>query len=70
MEVMSSVLTSIPWFAWIAIVAIVSGTVSKSIAMSHRHRERMAMIQMGMNPDGPPDPSLAAYAKTSMGDEI
>lgn len=44
-------LASIPWFAWVAIVAIISGTVSGYTAQIHRHRERMAMIQQGMNPD-------------------
>jgi hypothetical protein len=70
METANSVLVSIPWFAWIAIVAIVSETVRKVICTSHRHRERMAMIQMGMNPDAPPDPSVSPHAKMSMGEEI
>ncbi len=70
MEQVNSVLVSIPWFAWIAIVAIISETVRKTICMSHRHRERMAMIQMGMNPDAPADPSAASYAKTAMREEI
>ncbi len=54
MDALKSVLLTIPWFAWIAIVAIISETVKKTICLSHRHRERMAMIQMGMNPDAPP----------------
>jgi hypothetical protein len=45
-------LMMIPWFAWIAIVAIVSGCVAKITAMQHRHTERMAMIQAGLDPDG------------------
>ncbi|WP_435005087.1 hypothetical protein P12x_002978 [Tundrisphaera lichenicola] len=44
-------LTGIPWFAWIAIVAIVCGSISAIIAQCQRHFERMAMIQHGMNPD-------------------
>jgi hypothetical protein len=47
------ILDSIPWFGWIAIVAIVSGTVSGAFSSWMRHRERMAMIQQGMNPDSP-----------------
>jgi len=70
MEPLNSFFVSIPWFAWIAIVAIICETVRKTTCLSHRHRERMAMIQMGMHPDGRPDPSVATYAKTSMGDEI
>jgi len=42
---------SIPWFAWIPIVAILGGTVVKLVKMSHRHAERMAMIRAGMRPD-------------------
>jgi hypothetical protein len=63
MEETVSILASIPWFAWIAIVAILCGTVSKVIAMSHRHRERMAMIQAGMHPDESADPHARGYAK-------
>lgn len=61
-----SILESIPWYAWIAIVAIVCGTVSKVIAMSHRHRERMMMIQVGMRPDEPADPHACGYAKPAV----
>lgn len=42
---------SIPWFAWIAIVAIVCGTIQSLAKSSMRHRERIAMIRMGMHPD-------------------
>jgi hypothetical protein len=44
----------LPWFAWIAIVAIVSGCVTGIITTLIQHRERMAMIQMGMHPDAKP----------------
>jgi hypothetical protein len=43
--------TSIPWFAWIAIIAIVSGSISSTACAWFKHRERMAMIRQGMNPD-------------------
>jgi hypothetical protein len=46
-----SVLNAMPWFAWIAIVAIVCGTIGDLLKRSIRHRERMAMIQQGINPD-------------------
>ena len=48
-----SVLNAMPWFAWIAIVAIVGGTIGDLLKRSIRHRERMAMIQRGINPDAP-----------------
>jgi hypothetical protein len=46
-------LTSIPWFAWIAIVAIISGCVSGVVKMRYQHLERLEMIRQGMNPDAP-----------------
>jgi hypothetical protein len=48
-----SVLNAMPWFAWIAIVAIVCGTIGDLLKRSISHRERMAMIQRGINPDAP-----------------
>jgi hypothetical protein len=42
---------TIPWFAWIPIVAIICGTISSVIHSIHKHNERMAMIRMGMHPD-------------------
>ena len=46
-------LAGLPWFAWIAIIGILSGAVSKVAKRLIVHRERMAMIQMGMHPDRP-----------------
>lgn len=46
-------LRSIPWWAWIPIVAIVGGILQGTVKMSHRHRERMEMIRQGINPDAP-----------------
>lgn len=46
-------LASLPWFAWIAIVAIISGSITTIFTTWFKHRERMAMIQQGMNPDSP-----------------
>ena len=66
-----SILNAIPWYAWIAIVAIVGCNVTKMVEMSHRHRERMSMIQMGMHPDGPTsDPSVASYEKPAVPPEV
>jgi hypothetical protein len=46
-----------PWFAWIPISAIVlgvvSGTITTLVKQCHQHRERMAMIRMGIHPDAP-----------------
>lgn len=44
-------LMGIPWFAWVAIVAIVCGTVSQTIAQCQRHFERLEMIRQGMDQD-------------------
>jgi hypothetical protein len=52
-------LIGIPWFAWIAIVAIVCESTAKIVKNSQRHFERMALIRMGLHPDAPADP----YAK-------
>ena len=46
-----SILLSIPWYAWIPIVAIVGGIIVQVVKLWHRHAERMAMIEAGMNPD-------------------
>jgi len=51
MEPVASTLHTIPWFAWIAIVAIVCGTIQCLAKTSMRHKERIAMIRMGMHPD-------------------
>lgn len=43
----------IPWFGWVAIVAIISGAITTTVTHGRVHRERMAMIQAGMHPDDP-----------------
>jgi hypothetical protein len=55
-----SFLNAMPWFAWVGIVAIVCGCVTNVIAMSHKHTERMAMIQAGRDP----------YAKAAVEEEV
>ncbi|GIW88697.1 MAG: hypothetical protein KatS3mg108_3021 [Isosphaeraceae bacterium] len=52
MPVWERILVSIPWFGWIAIVAIVSGSLAEVVKAVLRHNERIALIRMGMNPDG------------------
>jgi hypothetical protein len=52
-----------PWFAWVAIVGIVSGCVTGLVSTVIRHRERMAMIQLGIHPDTPPPPAPEAVGK-------
>ena len=42
---------SLPWFAWIAIVAIISGCLTDVMKRRYRHMERIEMIRQGMNPD-------------------
>lgn len=54
-----------PWFGWIAIVAIVSGCFTGTIAGWQRHRERMEMIRLGMHPDQPAPGSEVGSFKTS-----
>ncbi|MGA2065579.1 MAG: hypothetical protein ABSG86_11445 [Thermoguttaceae bacterium] len=43
----------------VAIVAVITGGTIAVVKLVFRHRERMAMIQQGMNPDqpAPPGPS-------------
>jgi hypothetical protein len=51
MQPVDSIFSAIPWFAWIPIVAIVCGTIGGVVNSIHKHKERMAMIHMGMHPD-------------------
>jgi hypothetical protein len=52
-----------PWYAWIAIVAIIGGALTEMFKRWTTHRERMAMIQMGMNPDKQGSPLLDENGK-------
>ncbi len=51
MQHVMPILNSIPWFAWIPIVAIICGTIGGVVKSITVHKERMAMIRMGMHPD-------------------
>ncbi len=55
METLEDVLEGIPWYAWIAIIAIIGGTVSSLVRVILRHQERMERIRRGMDPDSKPD---------------
>ena len=55
-----TIINALPWFAWIAIVAIVCGTIDGVVKRSIKHRERMAMIQHGIHPDAPTE-KVQAY---------
>jgi hypothetical protein len=39
----------------IPIIAIICGSVMAIVSSVIKHRERMAMIEMGIHPDHPPD---------------
>jgi hypothetical protein len=41
----------------IPIVAIIFGSLTAMVSSVVKHRERMAMIEMGIHPDHPPDES-------------
>jgi hypothetical protein len=51
MQGLTTILSTIPWFGWIPIVAIICGTIGGIVSSVHRHNERMALIRMGMHPD-------------------
>jgi hypothetical protein len=44
-------LCGMPWFGWIALVAIVSGSIAGVMKTRYQHLERMEMIRHGVNPD-------------------
>ena len=50
MEELANVLDKLPWFAWVAIVAIIGSSISSVFIARFRHAERMAMIANGLDP--------------------
>jgi hypothetical protein len=44
--------SGMPWFGWVAMVAIICGTVTQVQTCRTKHAERMEMIRLGMHPDG------------------
>ena len=53
-------LNELPWYAWVAIVAIAGSTVVQIVRLSHRHDERMALIKQGRDPNAVPDTDRVA----------
>jgi hypothetical protein len=51
MATLSEFFRSLPWYAWIAIVGIIGGVVQGLVKTNLRHKERMAMIERGQDPD-------------------
>lgn len=51
MDTFKEILVGIPWFAWIAIFALLFSTVKAVIRMTHTHEERMERIKLGLDPD-------------------
>ncbi|MBK8267613.1 MAG: hypothetical protein IPK83_04635 [Planctomycetes bacterium] len=47
---LANILAAFPWWAWIAVIAILGGLIRQVISMNHKHRERMEMIRQGMDP--------------------
>jgi hypothetical protein len=50
MEALSNLIAGMPWFGWVAIVAIVMGVTYSIVLASMRHTERMEQIRQGMDP--------------------
>ena len=46
-----SVWSHLPWWAWLGVVAILADAGNRTFKTWTKHRERMAMISMGMHPD-------------------
>ena len=44
------VLDTLPWYAWIAIVAILGGAATRITLMIFKHREEMERIKFGDSP--------------------
>ena len=47
---MTQFLSSLPWYAWVGIVAILAGAFQSVVKSIHRHEQKMAMIKQGMDP--------------------
>ena len=50
MDSIQEFMSSLPWYAWVAIIAIIGGTISSITRANHTHQQRMAMIKQGMDP--------------------
>jgi len=49
-------LTALPWFAWVAIVAILIGGINQIVKAILTHNERMEKIRHGLDPDASQGP--------------
>jgi hypothetical protein len=47
MDTLKEVVSSLPWFAWVAIIALILSMIKSVIAMTHAHTERMEKIKHG-----------------------
>ena len=50
MGTVADILRDIPWYGWVAIVAILGGIARSVIASTQRHEQRMEMIKRGIDP--------------------
>ena len=55
MDGFRDVMRSLPWFAWVGIVAILAAATKSIIRSFLEHEQRMAMIKQGMHPGAPKD---------------
>jgi len=44
-------LGGMPWYGWVAIIAIVTGCLTSILKRHYEHAERMEMIRQGINPN-------------------
>ena len=54
MGTFAEILQGIPWYGWVAIVAILAGATRSIIAQTHSHEQRMEMIKRGLDPSEDP----------------
>ena len=47
-------LYAIPWYALVALCAIIGGTIANIVRSRHRHVERMELIKRGKDPGREP----------------
>lgn len=51
MLLQSGFFSVLPWYAWVAIVAILAAMFQRIVASMHQHEERMALIKQGKDPN-------------------
>ena len=50
MEFLKELMEIFPWYAWVALIAIVGGTIRSLFVAALRHQQKMAMINKGLDP--------------------